>query len=208
MTSAWSLAKILLKRLGQQAYPLQDTLLIDSLINHFHLSKEELISNKVVRPLKKDTVRVALILPFLAATLEPSPVKKRNQIILELYQGMRLAADTLSKSGIQLTLMAYDNERNAISTRKLLNEQELLQADLLVGPFFQEEAKPILEFSMSNQINVVVNPLSNNSDYVNQNPYSFLFQPSHETIGRSSAEIASTMTRKRNCFVPGGAMVV
>ena len=200
-------AKILVKRLGQQAYHLQDTLLIDSLINHFYFSKEELISKKVVRPLKKDTVRVALILPFLAATLEPSPVKKRNQIILELYQGMKLAADTLSKSGIQLKLMAYDNERNVASTRKIVNEEELRQSDLLVGPFFQEEAKPILDFSMSNQINVIVSPLSNNSDFVHQNPYSFLFQPSHESIGRSSAELALRMTRKKNCFVYYGETV-
>lgn len=200
-------AKILVKRLGQQAYHLQDTLLMDSLINHFHLSKEELISKKVVRPIKKDTVRVALILPFMVATLEPSPVRKRNQVILELYQGMRLAADTLSKSGIQLTLMAYDNERNAVTTRKILSEEELRQADLLVGPFFQEEAKPIIEFSLANQINVVVNPLSNNSDYVNQNPYGFLFQPSHESIGRSSAELALRMTRKKNCFVYYGETV-
>ena len=194
-------AKILVKRLGQQPYHLQDTTLINSLIIQYHLSRKELISQVAVRPIKKDTIRVALIMPFLAATLDPSPVKKRNQIILELYQGMKLAADSLTHSGIKLSLLAYDNERSLDVTRKIVRERELKGVDLLVGPFFQEEAKPILDFSVSNQINVIVNPLTNNSDFVKQNPYSFLFQPSHETIGRSSAEIASTMAKKKNCFV-------
>lgn len=195
------IAKIMVKRLGQQPYHLQDTTMINSLIAQYGLSRRDLISQVAIRPIKKDTIRIALVMPFLAATLDPSPVKKRNQIILELYQGMKMATDSLSKSGIPLSLLAYDNERNMDATKKILKEKELKGIDLMVGPFFQEEAKPILEFSMTNRINVVVNPLSNNSDLVKQNPYSFLFQPSHETIARSSAEIASNLAKKKNCFV-------
>jgi hypothetical protein len=194
-------AKILVKRLGQQEYHLQDTVLINSLVTQYGLSKSELISHTAIRPIKKDTIRVGLVLPFLASTLDPSPVRKRNQIILELYQGMRLAADSLSRSGIHLSLLAYDNERSLDVTRKILKEAELRKVDLLVGPFFQEEAKPVLDFTLANKINVVINPLSNTSDFVKNNPYSFLFQPSHETIGRSSAELAASMARKKNCFV-------
>jgi hypothetical protein len=195
------IAKIMVKRLGQQPYHLQDTTLINSLITQYGLSRSDLISQAAIRPIKKDTIRIALVMPFLAATLDPSPVKKRNQIILELYQGMKMATDSLSKSGIQLSLLAYDNERSLDATKKIVRENELKSIDLMVGPFFQEEAKPVLEFSMTNRINVVVNPLSNNSDLVKQNPYSFLFQPSHETIARSSAEIASNLAKKKNCFV-------
>ena len=195
------IAKIMVTRLGQQPYHLQDTTMINSLIAQYGLSRRDLISQVAIRPIKKDTIRIALVMPFLAATLDPSPVKKRNQIILELYQGMKMATDSLSKSGIPLSLLAYDNERNMDATKKILKEKELKGIDLMVGPFFQEEAKPILEFSMTNRINVVVNPLSNNSDLVKQNPYSFLFQPSHETIARSSAEIASNLAKKKNCFV-------
>ncbi len=196
-----AIAKIMVKRLGQQPYHLQDTTLINSLITQYGLSRSDLISQAAIRPIKKDTIRIALVMPFLAATLDPSPVKKRNQIILELYQGMKMAIDSLSKSGIQVSLLAYDNERSLDATKKIVKENELKNIDLMVGPFFQEEAKPVLEFSMTNRINVVVNPLSNNSDLVKQNPYSFLFQPSHETIARSSAEIASNLAKKKNCFV-------
>ena len=195
------IAKILVKRLGQQEYHLQDTVLINSLIAQYGLSKNELIKKTAIRPIKKDTIRVALVLPFLASTLDPSPVRKRNQIILEMYQGMKLAADSLSHTGIHLSLLAYDNERNLDVTRKVIRENELKQVDLMVGPFFAEEARPVLDFSLANKIPVVVNPLSNSSDFVKDHPYSFLFQPSHETIGRSSAELAASKSKKKNCFV-------
>jgi hypothetical protein len=195
------IAKMLVKRLGQQEYHQQDTVLINTLVNQYGLSKKELITKNAIRPVKKDVIRVALVLPFLAATLDPSPVRKRNQLILELYQGMKLAADSLARTGIQLSLHAYDNERNLEATRKILKEKELQGVDLLVGPFFSEEAKPVLDFSLSNKINVVINPLSNNSEFVKNNPYSFLFQPSYETIGRTAAELAAVKAKKKNCFV-------
>jgi tetratricopeptide (TPR) repeat protein len=194
-------AKILVRRLGQQEYHLQDTLLINSLVTKYGLTKSELVSRAAIRPIKKEVIRVALVLPFLASTLDPSPVRKRNQLILELYQGMKLASDSLAKMGIQLSLYAYDNERNLESTRKILREKELKGVDLMVGPFFSEEAKPVLDFSLANKISVVINPLSNNSDFVKNNPYSFLFQPSHETIGRTAAELAAVKAKKKNCFV-------
>ncbi len=194
-------AKMLVRRLGQQEYHLQDTLLINSLVTQYGLSKNELVRKSAIRPIKKEIIRVALVMPFLASTLDPSPVRKRNQLILELYQGMKLASDSLMKTGIKLSLHAYDNERNMEATRRILKEKELKNVDLMVGPFFAEEAKPVLDFSLTNKINVVVNPLSNNSDFVKDNPFSFLFQPSFETIGRNAAELAALKSKKKNCFV-------
>jgi hypothetical protein len=52
-------------------------------------------------------------MPFLAATLDPSPVVKRNQFVLDIYDGVKLAADSLRKQGINLEILAYDNERSA-----------------------------------------------------------------------------------------------
>jgi tetratricopeptide (TPR) repeat protein len=163
-------AKMLVRRLGQQEYHEQDTVLINSLVARYGLSKNELVSKVAIRPIKKEVIRVALVMPFLASTLDPSPIRKRNQLILELYQGMKLAADSLAKTGIQLSLLAYDNERNLEATRRILKEKELKGVDLVVGPFFQEEARPVLDFTLANKINVVVNPLSNNSDLVKNNP--------------------------------------
>lgn len=192
-------ARALVKIIGGQPYHEQDTHLLDSLIDRFNLPRK-LITVEVPKPIFKDSYRVALVLPFLASTLDPSPVKKRNQFVLDLYEGMKMAADTLAKAGIKLDLVAYDNERSLDATNRVLKEEEMKSADLLVGPLFTEESKPVLEYALANQISVVINPVSNNSDFTIENPFAFLYQPSYETLGIRSAEQAAK-ARRKNCIV-------
>lgn len=194
-------ARALVKLLGKQPIHLQETELINSLLIKFDLPREQLITIEVPKPILKETYRVALIMPFLAASLDPSPVKKRNQFVLDLYDGMKLAADTLSKMGIRLELLAYDNERNNNVTKKIVGYEELKTADLIVGPLFQEVSEPIQEFALANQISLSVNPISNNSDLIGKSPFAFLFQPSHETIGIRSAEWVARNVNRKTCMV-------
>jgi hypothetical protein len=195
------IARVLVKKISQQPFHQQDTAMISYLIRKFHFSTNEVIESKEMRPKLKDTYQIALVMPFLASTLDPSPLKKRNQFVLDLYEGMKMAADTLARSGINLKLHAYDNERSMELTNRLLKEPELRQVDLIVGPLFQEEAKPVVEFSRENEISLVVSPLSNNSDFNKQNPFAFLFQPSHEMLAVRSAEFAASHALKKNCMV-------
>jgi hypothetical protein len=48
---------------------------------------------------------------------------------------------------------------------------------------------------------MVGNLLSNNSDFLGQNPFGFLYQPSHATLGERSAELLATKASNKNCFV-------
>jgi ABC-type branched-subunit amino acid transport system substrate-binding protein len=194
-------ARVLVKRMSLLPSAEQDKALIDSLITLFNFSREEVIAVESKKPLLKESYNLGLIMPFLANTLDPSPVKKRNQLVLDLYQGMQFAADSLTKTGIKLQLLAYDNERNINTTRNLLNEEELKQLDLLIGPIFQEEAKPVQEFAKTNKVNLLVSPLSSNSELASFNPNSFLFQPSHERIGLHAAELAFNKSTKKSCMV-------
>jgi hypothetical protein len=141
------------------------------------------------------------LFPFQVATLEPSPEKKRNQPILDLYQGMRLAVDSLNKTAIGIDLIAYDTERNAETTKTLLTRPELMGVDLIIGPLFSEDAKAVQLFSQKNEINLIVNPVSSNSDFVQENSYSFLYQPSHATMGKKAAEMVATIPRKKTSMV-------
>jgi hypothetical protein len=200
-------ARALVILLGMQPPHLQETSLMDSLISKFTLPREQLISNTIPNPILKDSYRIALIMPFLATTLDPTPGKKRNQLVLDLYDGMQLAADSLAKNGIQLELLAYDNERSKEVTKKIVGFEELKTADLIVGPLFQEESISIQEFSLANQISLTVNPVSNNSDLAGKNPNAFLFQPSHETLGARSAEWVAQNVNRKNCMVFYGESV-
>ncbi|HNT50832.1 MAG TPA: hypothetical protein PKK67_09605, partial [Cyclobacteriaceae bacterium] len=198
--------RALLKVLGKQPFHLQETAMMELLITKFNLPREKLITVETPKPVFKDSYRVALIMPFLAATLDPSPVVKRNQFVLDIYEGIKLAADSLRKQGINLEVLAYDNERSPELTRKILLQEELKSADIIIGPLFPEEAKPVLEFSQTNQVNALINPASNTIEFA-PNPYSFLLQPSHETLGIRSAEWVARNVHRKNCLVYYGETV-
>lgn len=201
-TVAYSLAKAI----SQQPLLEQDIKLLDSLCVRFGFSREQFPSQETPASKMKERYAISLLFPFLSSSLDPSPVKKRNQFVLDLYEGIKLAQDTLAGQGIQIDLLAYDTERNPETMKKLLESDELKSTDLLVGPLFQEEVKMVQEFSMNNKINVI-NPVSNNSDFLGQNPFALLLQPSHETLGAKSAEWVAENVKNKNCMVYYGENV-
>ena len=119
----------------------------------------------------------------MVGDLEPNDRRKFNQFILDIYQGVRLAADSLQNQGISLELLSYDTKRNTSALEKILEKEELKSADVIIGPFSSKLTELVNEFSFRNKINMI-NPLRTDSEVIGNNPYSFLYHPSNETIGR------------------------
>ncbi|HOX83615.1 MAG TPA: ABC transporter substrate-binding protein [Chryseolinea sp.] len=172
---------------------------LEAIIGTFGFKKSDFIP-EAPKTVHKDVYSVSALLPLMVSTLDPSPSMKRNQNVLDMYEGMKLAVDTLSKQGIKLSLRAYDTERSNDKIKTILATEELKNTDLIVGPFFQEENKFIQEFSLNNKINVF-NPVSNNAELIAGNPYAFLYQPSFEVIGKKSGEFLAGYAKKKNCIV-------
>ncbi|MBL7846856.1 MAG: ABC transporter substrate-binding protein [Cyclobacteriaceae bacterium] len=199
--------KALARAISLQSYVSQDQELLSAVIAKFNLPREKYTSRMAPEPVFKDTYTISVLFPFLASTLEPTPNKKQNQLILDLYEGMRMGADTLFRQGTNIRLLAYDTERSPSepergreAIRKLLETDELKNTDLIVGPIFREELKPVQDFSQARWINMI-NPVSNNSEYIGQNPFAMLFQPSLETLGTRSAELLAARTKNKKCMV-------
>jgi TolA-binding protein len=192
---ARALASELAKNVNDPASQAQ----LETLIHSFNFKRSDFIP-EAPKSFTKDRYSISLMMPFMVNTLEPTPNKKRNQIVLDFYEGMKLAIDTMNTGKVQFSLRAYDTERDNSKIKNILATEELRNTDLLIGPFFQEESKPILEFSLTNRINVV-NPFGNNSDLILNNPYSYLFQPSIETLGKKSGEFLANYATKKTCFV-------
>lgn len=193
---AHALAGALSKKMDDKESRVQ----LEALIKRFGFDRNEFI-NEAPPTYFKDTYSVSLLFPFMVSTLDPTPGRKRNQLILDLYEGMKLAADTLGKMGTKISLRAYDTERKVSTIKRILETEELKNTDLIIGPFFPEENAPILEFSMKNRINVF-QPFTNNIEMVGSNEFGYLLQPSYETLGRKSAEFLSNyLKRRKNCIV-------
>lgn len=193
-------AKTLASAISRKSYLEQDTGLIDSLVTKFGFSRAEFASSlKPVNVFKEEYV-VSILFPFLAKTLEPTTGPKLNQSILDLYLGIKMAADSLRNKGIKIDLRSYDTERSALATSALLELPELKNSDLIVGPLFQNQTKLVQDFSINNKINMI-SPVSNNMEFIGPNPFALLLQPSNETIGEKSAEWIAANIPNKNCMV-------
>lgn len=198
-------ARALARCLAREAHQPHVLAQFDSLVSAYQFERSDFNLNHGPVSVKKDKYVVSLLLPFLANTLEPTPAPKVNQQILELYNGIRMAHDTLTAQGINIDLRLYDTERSEDKLKEILGSEELKDSDLLVGPIFTE-VNAVREFSIANRIGMV-SPGSNNSDFVGDNPFGLLFQPSFETIGRRAAELVATQVRNKNCIVYFGDAV-
>lgn len=196
---ARSLATVLAKDLTNP----EDKNFLEILITKFNFKRTDFIPEAPATYFK-DVYSVSVLLPFMVNTLDPSPAPKRNQSVLDLYEGMKQAVDTLDKQGVKLSLRAYDTEWKIDKIKTILKTDELKNTDLILGPFFQDEAKVIQEFSLTNQINTF-NPVHNNSELIGNNPYAFLYQPAIETLGKKSGEFLAAYAKKKNCMVFYGA---
>jgi hypothetical protein len=172
---------------------------LEQLIDNFKLTRAAFIP-EAPKTFHKEKYSVSMLFPFMASTLEPTPGRKRTQIVLDFYEGAKLAADTLQKQNVNISLRAYDTERNVEKLKKYLETEELKRTDLIIGPMFAEESKIVQEFSMANKINMI-HPVSNSTDFIGMNPHAFLFQPSAETLGKKSADYLADRLRKKDCMV-------
>ncbi len=189
----------LVRELSKNLTRMNDQELLEGIINKLKLKKSDFI-NETPASVHKDVYSVSVLFPFVVNMLDLTPTRKRNQFVLDLYEGMKLAVDTLAKQGTKISLRAYDTERNQEKIKRILETKELRNTDLIVGPLFQEENKLVQEFSSVNQINVF-NPISNNTDLIRSNFYGFLFQPGFEALGEQAAQFLIDQDSTRKCMV-------
>jgi tetratricopeptide (TPR) repeat protein len=188
--------------LGQKLYEPEVRHQFDSILVRFNFVKSDFDVDEGPISVTKDKYVVSLLFPFMVSTLSPSPGAARpNQSVLDMYNGMDLAVDTLATEGIHIELRSYDTERNnPQALNRILASPELLNSDLLVGPLFADEMGAVQQYSSEHRINMI-NPISNSLDYVRDNPFAFLFQSSHQTMGLRAAEVAAVASRNKNCIV-------
>lgn len=180
--------------LAQQPLEEQDQELLTSIINKFNFDPSEFDAGIVTKTEFKDSYKVAVMLPFVYETLDPDLRRKKNQFVLDIYNGIRMASDSLRQRGINIDVFAYDTKRDAQATKEILEKEELKTMDLIIGPLFPEPLEVVQQFSFENKINMI-NPLSNNPEVMANNPFSFLFKPSYTTMGKAIAEFATSQVK-------------
>ncbi|MDR3297744.1 MAG: LysM peptidoglycan-binding domain-containing protein, partial [Prevotellaceae bacterium] len=97
-------------------------------------------------------INVALLLPFDAGNFDERDSYSSFRFV-EVYEGALIALESLRLQGVSVNLTVIDS-RSATPETTMLNPA-LSNADIIVGPVYQESFKPIAEFAKSRNIRIV-----------------------------------------------------
>jgi LysM repeat protein/ABC-type branched-subunit amino acid transport system substrate-binding protein len=139
----------------------------------------------------KKNYKIALLLPFgledsnivLEAPVENDPSTYENFNYFQFYAGFMLAADSLSKYGLNASIRVLDADKleDTLVIRQTLRKPGMDKMDLLVGPMYASSFTIAARFAEKNKIGIV-NPLSRRETIVKGNPYVIKTQVSVDGI--------------------------
>ena len=117
---------------------------------------------------KYDRIKVAVILPF-GLDRRTSEANKMT----DLYKGFLLAVDSIKDSGANIDIYAYDEKgSDAASIQGILDNPEMKEMNLIVGPVRPEHIDAVAQFAhVNNIVNVI--PTSTKVNAVNSHKTSF-----------------------------------
>lgn len=102
---------------------------------------------------RHNRLNVALMLPFHIND-------KVNSNYVDFYKGVLLAMEDLKADGYSIDLSVYDTEHSAQKIKELVDyEDGLLDANLIIGPVYEDELRYVLDLAEDNNI-PVVSPLA------------------------------------------------
>lgn len=159
---------------------LQDTSLVDTLATITDLPKF------------KERYNVALMLPLMLDLNEGQMNKplKLNQvremysttkISFDFYQGFLLAADSLTKAGLNVDVYVYDTKKDTNEIAKIFNKSEFQEMDLVVGPLYRNTIKFAAKKCLEKNIRIVL-PFNTDTDIIYQNSFVFKSVASNMTL--------------------------
>jgi hypothetical protein len=143
-------------------------------------------SAEVVIPVIEDSVnispakrsyKIAVLLPFSINSYQPefqdaatANFKRSTEIALEFYQGFEWAMTSMEQSAIDAEIFVYDTRNDPVKLRSILNSASFGEADLIIGPIFNDNLRITAEYCKKNKI-PMISPLSSSTDITSRNPY-------------------------------------
>ena len=127
----------------------------------------ELYQDDIITKNYHGDFKVAVLLPFMLDAQKRDASMDR---FVDFYKGCIIAADSLSKLGFNIDLHAFDIGKTHSQISSVLNNPQLKQMDLIIGPAYQSQVSYIAKFAQENNIRTVI-PFSSNVPEISTNKY-------------------------------------
>ena len=135
-----------------------------------NLTDAQLFDKNKIENKKISTIKAAVVLPF---NTDATGTKDEQVRMVEYYEGFLMAVDSLKEKGVSIDLYTYDSGKTTASVNQVLNKPEMKSMDIIFGPAYSNQVKPMADFAEKNNIRLVV-PFSSQSDDVFSNPFVYL----------------------------------
>ncbi len=147
--------------------------------------KEDRKHRRDDEPVIIDTLDIALILPFYLDSVKEIPdtaevsYYPQSGLAIEFYNGVKIALDSLAKSGLRARVHVYDDANDRERVKKIASLPDFKNMDLLLGPIYNNNLRLMAEFAKRDSI-YLVSPLSPAVYLTSGNPYYIMVNPSIE----------------------------
>ncbi len=113
---------------------------------------------------KDRIVNVALILPLNFHKLDVESVLDQksydaSNVGIDFYRGIKIALDSLSKTGIKFNVKVYDSESDSIALMRILSDPFMLDADIIFAPLNVSEIS-IITNNLRNKRALIVSSIA------------------------------------------------
>lgn len=143
--------------------------------------------------------QVAIMMPFMSKNFTPANGKEipiQSIKAIEFYEGVLIALDSLKAEGVSLFVNVYDTQRDTAVVQSLLEQRELQEADLIIGPILSNNLKIVAEFAKTKK-KLLVSPLNPRNDLTINNPYFIQVNPSFDVHSRLIIEQLDKIERNK-----------
>ena len=129
-------------------------------------TNEELFAESRLIPEDIEQIKAAVIIPLL---LNDS-ISSEQMKMVEFYEGILLALDSLKRQGVSVDLHVYDSGNKWGSIQPILTRPEMREMNLIIGPVYDTHIAEAAAFADTTGIRLVV-PFARQIDAVFTNPY-------------------------------------
>ena len=104
---------------------------------------------------QKKSNNIALVLPFCSKKIIDNPNcydAQLGNMCREYYQGALIALDSFERGHIPISLSVFDTENDSLTLMKILQKPLLKDAELIIGPVWQNENKMLANFAKEKNV--------------------------------------------------------
>ncbi|WP_424380716.1 LysM peptidoglycan-binding domain-containing protein, partial [Muriicola sp.] len=156
---------------------------------------------------RQNKPRVLVLLPFRLNRLDLDSIANTQQAIersnaisysLSLYSGTLMAADSIARLGVSVSVKAFDTELSKERVRTILAQQNMGELDAVIGPLQADILKEVA--SQVNQYQIpIIAPLTAESDL--SLPNVFFSVPSDQVLRKRMLDYVEDVRTDQNIIV-------